>query len=203
MERIISVVLISESFLLKAGLEVFLAEFSYVSVVALFEGSEPELDNKIKNLKPDIVIVNPDNIGSPLIQLLLSLRREPAITLLALSDNLLPDEIRGKFSEVISGMMDKMTLTKIINKILLDKGVKRRQDEADHKLSGRENDILKHVALGYTNQEIADKLFLSVHTVTTHRKNITRKLGIKTVSGLTVYALMNRLVLSTEIEKKN
>jgi len=202
MERIISVVLISKSYLLKAGLEVFLTEFSYVSVVALFEGSEPELDYKIKLLKPDIVIVNPDNSGSPLIQLLLSLRREPAITLLALSDILLPDEIRGKFSDVISGKMDKMTLTKIINKILLDKGVKRGQDETDHKLSVRENDILKHVAFGHTNQEIANKLFLSVHTVTTHRKNITRKLGIKTVSGLTVYALMNKLVLPTEIEKK-
>lgn len=68
-------------------------------------------------------------------------------------------------------------------------------------LSDRENDIVRHVAIGYTNQEIADKLFISMHTVITHRKNITRKLGIKTVSGLTVYALINKLVQMSEVKK--
>ncbi|HJN05399.1 MAG TPA: LuxR C-terminal-related transcriptional regulator [Bacteroidales bacterium] len=48
---------------------------------------------------------------------------------------------------------------------------------------------------------MADKLFLSVHTVMTHRKKITRKLGIKSLSGLTVYALMNNLVDIREVER--
>lgn len=61
-------------------------------------------------------------------------------------------------------------------------------------LSARETDILKEVALGYSNKEIADRLFISINTVITHRKNITDKLGIKTISGLTVYALMNNLI---------
>ena len=203
MESIISIVLTGKSYLLKAGLEAFLTEFSYVSVVAAFDGTEPGLDLKIKNLKPDIVIVNPDKTDASLKQLLLSLRKEPTIQLMAITDARLPDEIRGKFNEVITTKMDKMALTKVINKFLLEKGVKTGSDETDHRLSERETDILKHVAYGHTNQEIADKLFLSVHTVTTHRKNITRKLGIKTVSGLTVYALMNKLVIPSEIEKKN
>jgi DNA-binding NarL/FixJ family response regulator len=203
MESIISVVLTSKSYLLKAGLEAFLTEFSYVSVVAAFDGTEPGLDLKIKNLKPDIVIVNPDKTDELFKQLLLSLRKEPTIQLVAITDHHLPDEIRGKLNEVITTNMDKMALTKVINKILLEKGVKTGSEETDHRLSERETDILKHVAYGQTNQEIANKLFLSVHTVTTHRKNITRKLGIKTVSGLTVYALMNKLVIPSEIEKKN
>ena len=44
------------------------------------------------------------------------------------------------------------------------------------------------------NKEIADRLSISIHTVITHRKNITRKTGIKTVAGLTVYALLNHLL---------
>ena len=44
------------------------------------------------------------------------------------------------------------------------------------------------------NKEIADKLNLSIYTVITHRKNITHKTGIKTVAGLTVYALLNNLI---------
>lgn len=61
-------------------------------------------------------------------------------------------------------------------------------------LSLREIDVLKEVALGYSNKEIADRLFISINTVITHRKNITEKLGIKTISGLTVYAIMNNLI---------
>jgi len=61
-------------------------------------------------------------------------------------------------------------------------------------LSEREKDILKEVALGLTNNDIADKLFISAHTVITHRKKITKKLGIKSVSGLTVYAIINGLI---------
>ncbi len=61
-------------------------------------------------------------------------------------------------------------------------------------LSLREQEILVCVAKGMLNKEIADKLCLSVHTIITHRKNITHKTGIKTVAGLTVYALLNNLI---------
>ena len=61
-------------------------------------------------------------------------------------------------------------------------------------LSEREVQILKDIALGLSNKEIAEKNFISQHTVITHRKNITNKLGIKTVSGLTIYAMLNKLI---------
>jgi len=53
---------------------------------------------------------------------------------------------------------------------------------------------------GKTNKEIADDLFLSIHTVVTHRKNITNKLGIKSISGLTVYAIINGFVAMEDVE---
>ena len=61
-------------------------------------------------------------------------------------------------------------------------------------LSAREKEILVCVAQGMLNKEIADKFNLSIYTVISHRKNITRKTGIKTVAGLTVYALLNNLI---------
>lgn len=66
-------------------------------------------------------------------------------------------------------------------------------------LSDRETDVLKAVAQGYSNKEIADLLYISINTVITHRKNITSKLGIKTISGLTVYALMHNLIQAEEV----
>ena len=90
---------------------------------------------------------------------------------------------------------------------LLEKGrekietLKEEEDKDENVLSEREKEIVKEIARGLTNKEIADKLFISVFTVTTHRKNITQKLGIKTIAGLTVYALMNGLLTPEEIEQ--
>ena len=67
-------------------------------------------------------------------------------------------------------------------------------------LSDREKEILVSVACGLLNKEIADKHNISIHTVISHRKNITRKTGIKTVAGLTVYAILNGLIDVNTIE---
>jgi DNA-binding CsgD family transcriptional regulator len=64
----------------------------------------------------------------------------------------------------------------------------------DNTISDREKEIVRLVALGKTNKEISEALFISPHTVITHRKNITAKLGIKTIAGLTVYAIINGLI---------
>lgn len=61
-------------------------------------------------------------------------------------------------------------------------------------LTNREMEVLRLVTQGLMNKEIADKLGISLHTVISHRKNLTEKLGIKTVSGLTVYAMMHKLI---------
>ena len=62
------------------------------------------------------------------------------------------------------------------------------------KLSQREVEVLRHVASGLTNKEIADALCISTNTVITHRKNISTKLGIRSVSGLSLYAMKNGIV---------
>ena len=72
--------------------------------------------------------------------------------------------------------------------------------EGHGELSEREKEILVSVARGLINKEIADKHNISVNTVITHRKNITRKTGIKTVAGLTVYAILNGLVDINTVE---
>lgn len=63
-----------------------------------------------------------------------------------------------------------------------------------YELSTRERDILIAVAKGKTNKEIADEFNISIYTVISHRRNISRKLGISSISGLTVYAIMNKLI---------
>lgn len=67
-------------------------------------------------------------------------------------------------------------------------------------LSEREIEVLVAVAKGLQNKEIAETLNISVHTVMSHRKNIIAKTGIKSIAGLTVYALMNGLIEESAIK---
>ena len=90
-------------------------------------------------------------------------QREPASNIRALLHQLLLKEIRPENSSLII----RQPLTK------------------------RETEVLRLLTQGLLNKEIADKLGISLHTVISHRKNIISKLGIKTVSGLTIYAMMH------------
>lgn len=67
-------------------------------------------------------------------------------------------------------------------------------------ISEREKDIIRCVASGKSNKEIADKLFISPHTVATHRRNINAKLGIHSSAGLTLYAIIHNLIDAAEVK---
>jgi DNA-binding CsgD family transcriptional regulator len=96
-----------------------------------------------------------------------------------------------KQKEVLEKFQDFFFEPEILDDIYSDKVL----------LSDREVDVLKLVAQGNSNKEIADKLCISINTVITHRKNITEKLGIKTIAGLTVYAMMNNLIFPDEVKR--
>ena len=67
-------------------------------------------------------------------------------------------------------------------------------------MSQREKEIIACVVKGMSNKEIADHLFISIHTVITHRRNIARKLEIHSPTLLTVYAIVNKLVDISEVK---
>jgi regulator of cell morphogenesis and NO signaling len=71
--------------------------------------------------------------------------------------------------------------------------IDNRKNETEE-LSEREKDVLVQVVRGLSNKEIADVLCISTHTVISHRKNIARKLNIHSTAGLTIYAIVNKLV---------
>ena len=66
-------------------------------------------------------------------------------------------------------------------------------------VSDREIEIIKHIALGLSNKQIAEKLFLSFHTVHTHRKNVMQKLRVNNTAGVVMFAVKNNLLVDEEI----
>ena len=97
-----------------------------------------------------------------------------------------------KVLSAITSLQDDIRKHILLEETVLEK--RQCSSDGDNTLSSREKEILVCVAKGMINKEIADTLNISVHTVISHRKNITRKTGIKTVAGLTVYALLNNLL---------
>ena len=79
---------------------------------------------------------------------------------------------------------------------------KSTRDETEHhqNLSEREIDVLKLLVAGCSNKEIAEKLYISIHTVISHRKNISVKTGIKSVAGLTIFAVAKKLIRLDQVE---
>ncbi len=85
---------------------------------------------------------------------------------------------------------------------LFDRLVRNDEDKQaleSQALTPREREIVVCVVKGMTNKAIAEHLYLSTHTVITHRRNITKKLQIHSTSGLTIYAIMNKLVELDEL----
>lgn len=72
--------------------------------------------------------------------------------------------------------------------------ISKKENEEEIILSDREKDVIACVVKGLTNKAIADKLCISINTVTTHRRNIAKKLNIHSSSGLTIYAIVNKIV---------
>jgi DNA-binding NarL/FixJ family response regulator len=201
MAKTIKIILIEHAYLLAAGLESLVNELNGVFVEHVYHGGENHLTDKVLGHKPDLIIFDPHSVGEQLLSIVKIFQQEPDIKLVGLLSSKAPDHVKSRFAHHLNRDDCKFDLLENLKKIIgnsLEKGTSKNAT-----LSNREIELLKQVCIGLTNQEIADKLFLSVHTVMTHRKNITKKLGIKTVSGLTVYALMNNLVDIREVENRS
>lgn len=112
----------------------------------------------------------------------------------------IPDSLLGIFDEVIHPDDAEKTILRKINLQISFMLEKAGSHPENSEISDREKDVLRLVAMGLTNKEIAEKLYISTHTVITHRKNITAKLGIKTIAGLSVYAVINKLISIDDIQ---
>ena len=74
------------------------------------------------------------------------------------------------------------------------------EKQPEETISEREKDIIRCVACGKSNKEIAQELFISPHTVATHRRNINAKLGIHSAAGLTIYAIINHIIEAKDVK---
>lgn len=147
---------------------------------------------------PTIIIVDTRLVGYQTSQFINACKeKNTSIAVVALQTNFISQEQLDLFDGTISIEDNIQSIHSKLETILSSDAEKEGNDDFD--LSLREKEVLIAVAKGKTNKEIADELNISIHTVMTHRKNITSKTGIKSISGLTVYALLNNLVKQEDV----
>ena len=192
------ILIVETSPLISSGLSSFFEGMNQFTVSAVVDNIE-DLQDKMVIHNPDILIINPIMIGYyALNNFFKNLSQNyPNIHCVALVTTYIDKNILRYFKEIIELSDNKQ---KVVNKLinLLNNNDETTSQE-NIELSNREIYVLVSVAKGMTNKEISDYLNISVHTVITHRKNIVKKTGIKSVAGLTVYALLNNLVEESEI----
>lgn len=192
-------IIIEPSEIIREGIKVFLEKNPCFQVTAGFPDLQ-SFEEKVFKEEFQIILVNPAVIK---FHKAYNVRHVfvgyPDVCLIAVLYQYTDAETLHHFDGILDIYDESWMIPKKIIKIIETATQKIGQTTENVELSGREKEILIVLAQGLTNKEIADKLHISTHTVISHRKNIVRKTGIKTVSGLTLYALFNNLISQDEL----
>jgi len=216
--EIIRVALVDDHQIVRDGIKALLEGSPNIEVVGEAE-TATEMLNKIELIKPNIVIVDislPDISGIDLTKritekyidikvIVLSMHTTQEFIFNAIKSgakgylpkNITRNELIDSINAVSNG---KEYFSKDISEIILKnylkqvKNPERTPDYQEQELTVREKEILKLVAEGYSNQLIAEKLFISVRTVESHKNHIMQKLELTTTVELVKYALKNRII---------
>lgn len=191
--------LVIPSMIVARGIESILAEAGEFRVSGMISDLSPANVNRLKGTDADIIVVDPSVFDAGSRANARSVLAEYADVPVAAIESAVMDEDSLCQYDAVINMFDSPSA---IIKKLRGAAVSVQDESKDEgsELSTREKEILVGVATGMLNKEIADKYNISVYTVITHRKNIVKKTGIKTVAGLTVYALLNNLIDINSIE---
>ena len=190
------VILCVASEIIANGLAEIIDSMAQFDVVARLDSPE-HLSEKIVASDANILVIDPILLGIHNKDFFFQLNKEhPQVTVIALVTTYLDHSWLTPYDGVIEINDSRTKIHSKLNELVKD-GEAKKTDDVE--LSKRETDVLIAVAKGMMNKEIAEQMNISIHTVISHRKNITRKTGIKSVSGLTVYALLNNLIDENEL----
>lgn len=185
------IAIVEPSAIIAQGVASILAASGEADVVAIYPTLRAYADRL--NAKDVEVVV----VGSQ-VAVGAQLRSElQGVAVVLLSTTVVDEDVLRQVDGVINIYDDEATLMRKV-RTAVEQGETNPYSDS-HDLSERERDVLILVAKGMANKEIADRLNISIHTVMSHRKNITHKTGIKSVAGLTVYALLNNLLDQSDV----
>ncbi len=186
----IKIVIAENSLILKSGISAVLRRLSDYTF-SINEVSNMDAFMMFSRLhRPEIAIINPMFLGG--FSIATYKRDNPDTKVVALVSGYFDNKTLSEFDGSISIFDELDTINDTITAILhIEEDEEAIETE---QLSQREKEIIGCVVKGLTNKAIAEKLSISIHTVITHRRNISKKLQIHSSAGLAIYAIVNKIV---------
>lgn len=189
------------SVIIRSGLSTVLKRLPNLNVQPIEVSSPESLQSYIHLHTPDILIVNPAFGGWFDLAAFKAENGKVETKYVALVCSVIDTNSLKEYDEHFSICDDAESIATKLNQLLCTEEEEEKENEQES-LSLREKEIITCVVKGMTNKAIADQLYLSIHTVITHRRNIARKLQIHSPAGLTIYAIVNKLVELQDIKDK-
>ncbi|MCD8270774.1 MAG: response regulator transcription factor [Parabacteroides sp.] len=189
----LKIVIAEPSAIICNGVETMLKRLPGIRVQVIEITNIESLTEDLRTHRPDILIINPSIPGNFTAPHLKEMTGCTEMKCLALVYTAVDHSLLRHFDDQIS-IFDNADELKLKLERLHTPAEEEGENNKQQTLSAREKEIVVCVVKGMTNREIADHLFLSTHTVITHRRNIARKLQVHSASALTVYAIVNKLV---------
>lgn len=187
----IDTLIVEPSEIVRTGLQRILTDDGSFSFLAPLSDAV-NLEERVKALCPDLLIVNPTLMVPPIRSQLAAIQQlQPNMAIAALVYQYLDQDVLQLFRVSIDIREKRNRIAQLL-KTEVDR-VSSLDDDENYELSIREREVLVLVAQGLSSKQIADKLNISIHTVNSHRKNVTRKTGIRSVAGLAVYATLHNM----------
>jgi DNA-binding NarL/FixJ family response regulator len=158
-----------------------------------------EVENLLVRNKLQFIVMNPAQIQNREKTFRSLKNSNPELLWLGVVYSFYSNEVVGQFDGLITINSTQEEILKLVNKLA---GAEWQEKNPGRQglLSERETDVLIQLVSGLSNKEIADKLNISIHTVMSHRKSITQKIGIKSQAGLTIYAISNKIVMLENLQ---
>lgn len=195
MVRRIHIAIVEPSVIIRNGIVSVLKRLNLdIDIVEISD--MPQLQSLLEKHNPDVVIIDPTQIGMISLQHIKE-NLSGSKKFIALQSNLADASALKGYDEFISLYDSAEQIKAKVESVISE----NKQDDSDkQELSQREKEIVSCIVKGLTNKQIAEVLHLSVHTVMTHRRNISGKLQIHSSAGLAIYAIVNKLVSLDEIK---
>lgn len=186
--------------IVRTGLEAQLRKLLHykAQIINLYDEGRREWQEIAAVISADIFIINP-LLSGPSPRMMLPYLPDHT-KLIALCHTPCEPSLLKEFDATIQLNDSALQISETIDRLLQGEAATIAPNMDSQLLTPREREIIICVVKGMTNKEIAGQLYLSTHTVITHRRNISKKLQIHSVSGLTVYAILNKLVELDDIK---
>lgn len=178
------------SLIIRSGLVAVVGRSDTLKAEIYEVGDVEQLRSSLSWQRPDVLVVNPALPGLPTPQQLRKDAVNPDMKCVALQLLVMNQSTLKNYDESISLYDGADIVNDKLSRIVNGPGTDRRHES----LSVREKEVITCVVQGLANKQIAERLCISTHTVITHRRNISAKLGIHSPAGLTIYAIVNKLV---------